>query len=97
MIYHVTERVNWEQALRKGSYEAASLTIEGFIHTSSAEQVKGVMERYYKGRSGLILLHIDETKLHSPLQYELALSVNEAFPHIYGPLNTDAVVKTEVL
>jgi uncharacterized protein (DUF952 family) len=42
-------------------------------------------------------LHIDETKLTVPLRYELAPSVNEMFPHLFGPLNLDAVVKTEIL
>ncbi|MEJ7610454.1 MAG: DUF952 domain-containing protein [Ferruginibacter sp.] len=97
MIYHVTDKETWEKALITGSYEAPSLHTEGFIHTSSAEQVKGVLERYYKGKTNLVLLHIDEEKLRSLLKYELAPSVNEEFPHIYGPLNTDAVIKTEML
>jgi uncharacterized protein (DUF952 family) len=95
MIYHVVTEINWQYALENGFYEAESLAKEGFIHTSKAEQVEGVLERYYKGQTGLILLHIDETKLTSPLKYELAPSVNEEFPHIYGRLNIDAVVKAE--
>lgn len=95
MIYHVVTEINWQYALENGFYEAESLAKEGFIHTSKAEQVEGVLERYYKGQTGLILLHIDETKLISPLKYELAPSFNEKFPHIYGRLNIDAVVKAE--
>lgn len=95
MIYHVVTEINWQYALENGFYEAESLAKEGFIHTSKAEQVEGVLERYYKGQNGLILLHIDESKLTSPLKYELAPSVNEEFPHIYGRLNIDAVVKAE--
>ena len=95
MIYHVVTDANWQKALQHGFYEAESLAKEGFIHTSKAEQVAGVLERYYKGQSNLFLLHIDETKLTAPLKYELAPSVNEVFPHIYGRLNLDAVVKIE--
>ncbi len=91
MIYHVVTRNNWQKALQQGFYEADSLAAEGFIHASKAEQVRGVLERYYKDQPGLLLLHINESKLTSPLQYELAPSVNEEFPHIYGPLNLDAV------
>lgn len=97
MIYHVVTQSNWQNALQAGYYEASSLVAEGFIHTSQASQVAGVLERYYKGQADLLLLHIDETKLTAPLKYELASSVNEAFPHIYGRLNLDAVVKTEQL
>lgn len=97
MIYHVVTAVNWQKALQQGFYEADSLLHEGFIHTSKAEQVQGVLERYYKNQNDLLLLHIDETKLTAPLKYELAPSVNETFPHIYGRLNLDAVLKIENL
>ena len=97
MIYHVVTEANWQNTLKQGFYEAESLAKEGFIHTSKAEQVAGVLERYYQNQNNLLLLHIDETKLTAPLKYELAPSVNEEFPHIYGRLNLDAVVKVESL
>ena len=97
MIYHVVTEWNWQKAVQQGFYEAESLAKEGFIHTSKVEQVAGVLERYYKNQSNLFLLHIDETKLSAPLKYELAPSVNEEFPHIYGTLNLDAVIKVEKL
>ena len=97
MIYHVVSSANWQDALQQGFYEAPSLEAEGFIHTSRAEQVKGVLDRYYKGQADLLLLHIDESRLISPLKYELAPSINEEFPHIYGRLNLDAVTKIESL
>lgn len=103
MIYHVVTKQKWKEALQaagsgeQGFYEADSLAAEGFIHTSKAEQVKGVLARYYQEQSGLLLLHIDESALTATLKYELAPSVNEEFPHIYGRLNIDAVVKVEPL
>jgi uncharacterized protein (DUF952 family) len=97
MIYHVTRSADWQKALQQGFYEAASLATEGFIHTSKAGQVKGVLERYYKNQARLLLLHIDESRLTAALKYELAPSVNEEFPHIYGRLNLDAVTKIEDL
>ena len=97
MIYHVVTLSDWQKALQQGFYEPASLATEGFIHTSKEEQVKGVLQRYYKDQTGLLLLHIDENKLTAPLKYELAPSVNEEFPHIYGQLNLDAVVQLILL
>jgi len=97
MIYHVVTEANWQKAQQLGFYEAESLALEGFIHTSKAEQVAGVLERYYKNQANLLLLHIDEARLTAPLKYELAPSVNEAFPHIFGRLNLDAVIKAEKL
>ena len=97
MIYHVVTAAMWKAALDKGFYEAASLHTEGFIHASTAQQVKGVLERYYQNQQNLLLLHINENKLTAALKYEIAPSVNETFPHIFGRLNLDAVVEvTEI-
>ena len=92
IIYHVTSKAQWQQALVQGYYEAPSLALEGFIHFSQKEQVQGVLERYYQQQTNLVLLHIDTTKLTMPLRYEMASSINEAFPHLYGRLNVEAVV-----
>jgi uncharacterized protein (DUF952 family) len=97
MIYHVISKTRWKTALAQGFYEADSLATEGFIHASKESQVTGVLDRYYQNQPDLILLHIDETKLEAELKYELAPSVNEEFPHIFGRLNTDAVIKTTIL
>ena len=97
MIYHVVSHGKWQAALTRGFYEADSLETEGFIHASKEGQVKGVLDRYYQNKTGLLLLHIDESKLTAELRYELAPSVNEEFPHIYGRLNTGAVIKTTSL
>ena len=97
MIYHVVEKSKWEAALVQGFYEAGSLAAEGFIHLSTKEQVDGVLQRYYKDQNDLLLLHIDETKLAAELKYELAPSVNELFPHLFGRLNMDAVVEVTTI
>jgi uncharacterized protein (DUF952 family) len=97
MIYHVTTQNAWQQAMQQGFYVAPSLATEGFIHLSTEAQVAGVLERYYKGQTNLLLLHIDENKLLAELKYELAPSVNELFPHVYGVINIDAVINLQVI
>jgi len=97
MIYHVVTAPQWELALQQGFYAAESLAVEGFIHASEEKQVEGVLERYYQNVPDLLLLQIDETKLMAELKYELAPSINAVFPHIYGRLNIDAVVKATPL
>ena len=97
MIYHITALSSWETSLILGFYEADSLATEGFIHASNRKQVEGALERYYKNQTDLVLLHIDETKLTAALKYELSPSINELFPHIYGPVNIDAVIHTTAI
>jgi len=95
LIYHVTTKQEWDKAKQKGFYAAPSLETEGFIHCSEAQQVDGVLKRYYQGKNALLKLVIDPQKLNPELKYELAPSVNENFPHVYGPINLDAVVSVQ--
>jgi len=97
LIYHITTKQQWIAALENGHYVAPSLATEGFIHCSEANQVKGVLERYYAEKSDLLKLVIDTEKLSAPLKYELAPSINQEFPHIYGEINTSAVIDVESL
>ena len=92
-IYHITTRAAWEQARAAGVYTASSLTQEGFIHASTREQVVGTANLFFKGADGLVLLAIATARLSAELRYEWAIDVNQSFPHIYGPLNLDAVVE----
>lgn len=96
MIYHITTTADWTAQRDSPAYEAASLATEGFIHLSEKEQVTGVLERYYRHVPGLLLLHVDPDKLTAELRYEAATN-NEQFPHLYGPLNRDAVVNVEII
>jgi uncharacterized protein (DUF952 family) len=92
LIYHVTTKQDWNAAKENGFHVAPSLETEGFIHCSEAQQVQGVLQRYYKGKKDLLKLVIDAHKLTSELKYELAPSIHENFPHVYGPINLDAVI-----
>lgn len=92
IIYHVSTAPEWDAAREKGRYESASLANEGFIHCSADEaQVKGVLQRYFSGKTNLIKLVIDTDKLRSPFFYEWSPSTADTFPHVYGPINLDAV------
>lgn len=97
IVYHVTTKDEWKQAVQQGFYEAPSLKSEGFIHCSESQQVAGVLQRYYSGKTDLLKLVIDTDKLTSRLQYDVAPSINELFPHVYGPINLDAVIAVEMI
>ncbi len=102
MIYHIVAREAWERARQLGEYRAESLEGEGFMHCSAREQITAVANAFYRGRSQLLLLCIDESRLRAELRWEApahpdpdmasAFSDSGAFPHIFGALNLDAVV-----
>ena len=92
-IYHVTNSKEWEAAKLKNEYRPVNYEKEGFIHCSVEKQIPGVLDRFYKGQSGLVKLKIDKSKVQRPVLFELAHDLDELFPHIYGPLNIDSVVE----
>ncbi len=92
-ILHITPQLRWEHAQTEGEYRGDTLVIEGFIHGCLPEQVAGVVSRYFKGQTGLVLLRIDPSKLKPQLKWENPPDSDETFPHVYGPLNLDAVVE----
>lgn len=97
MIYHITTQSAWEEAQKNGKYEADSLEKEGFIHMSHEHQIEGVLARYFQGKTALVKLFVDETKLNAEIKNELSPSLQETFPHVYGAINLDAVVDFEDL
>lgn len=89
-LLHLCRPEEWERALAAGAYRADSLESEGFIHCSTPQQIVATALRHRAGQQGLLLLVIDSNRVGPEIRYEQAKN-GEAYPHIYGPLNTDAV------
>jgi glutathione S-transferase len=95
MIFHIAEVADWEAAQAAGDYRISTrgrtLAEEGFIHASREDQVLEVANAFYVDAGPLLLLTIDPDRLTSPVcDDEVAPGVT--FPHIYGPIDLDAVV-----
>ena len=97
IIYHLTGRAEWEVSSPGGEYRAESLAQEGFLHCSRDQvQLLAVANRLFSGRTDLLVLDVDTALLHAAVKHEASRS-GEIYPHIYGPLNTDAVVRVRLL
>ena len=92
LIYHIVLPDAWA-AFESDLYRAARLETEGFIHCSFTEQLDAVIARYYDGAGSVVVLEIETEKLMSRMLKELSTN-NEIYPHIYGPINRDAIVRT---
>jgi uncharacterized protein (DUF952 family) len=102
VIYHIATRGDWDRARRSGEYTTSTigrtLAQEGFIHASSAGQVNGVANTYYLNiPDELLVLVIDTERVRADIRYEDVPGADAPFPHIYGPLNADAVLDTRPL
>lgn len=88
-IFHIVPKMNWYAGEKE--YKGDTLTSEGFIHCSTKDQLIEVANYIFKGREDLHLLVIDESKVTQEIKYEDAGN-GKLYPHIYGPLNTNAVI-----
>jgi len=93
LILHCTHRSAWDAAAAHGAYIAASLATDGFIHFSKPEQIVGSANRFYRGRSDLVLLCVDADRLLAKVVHENLEGGTVLFPHVYGPVNLDAVIR----
>ncbi len=91
-IYHMTLRSVWEAQPLDRPYRGDTLASEGFIHcTGDPDLLVDVANRFYRGEAGdFVILHIDPARVKSEIKWEAADGAS--FPHIYGPLNMDAVI-----
>lgn len=101
-IYHCSLIGDWQAAQRVGEYTISSrgrtLAQERFVHASYAEQIPGVLQRFYADLTEpLCLLRIDPDLVGVPVVAENLMGGEELFPHIYGPVPVGAVTDVETL
>ena len=91
--FHLVAAAYFEAGDADASYVPEAFEQDGFIHcTDGIDNVVKVANRYYQDdRRDYLLLVIDTTKVQAPIVYE---DPDRIYPHIYGPLNRDAIVET---
>jgi uncharacterized protein (DUF952 family) len=100
LLYHLAVKDEWDDAVGRGAaYERStlgrSLDSEGFIHCSFASQVQQTADAFFRDRDDVVLLTIDPSRVDSDIRVEAVGGADERFPHIYGPLSLDSVMRTD--
>jgi uncharacterized protein (DUF952 family) len=96
-IYKICTLSEWRKAGRDGVFRGSSVDArDGFIHFSTAAQVKETAARHFAGQDDLVLLRVDSEKLRSALKWEPSRG-GDLFPHLYGPLDAGAVTRADPL
>jgi uncharacterized protein (DUF952 family) len=91
-IYKISPNVLWAEAERAGVFRGAAVDArDGFIHFSSAAQVREAAATYFAGAKDLMLIAVDADALGDALKWEPSRG-GDLFPHLYGELPLAAVL-----
>lgn len=92
-VYKILRADEWAAAQATDHYEGSPDDLrDGFVHLSTADQVPGTLDRFFRGETGLTVLAVDAGKLGDALRWETN-AAGDTFPHHYGPLPMDAVTE----
>ena len=90
-IYKICLASAWREAERQGVYRgSADDSRDGFIHFSTASQVKETARKLFFGQKALFLIEVDADALGAGLRWERSRN-EELFPHLYDELDLGAV------
>jgi len=91
-IYKICENALWREAERAGLFRGAPVDArDGFIHFSTAAQVRETASRHFAGAADLMLIAVEASALDGALRWEVSRG-GDLFPHLYGPLPLAAVL-----
>jgi uncharacterized protein (DUF952 family) len=90
MIYKICSQAAWREAERLGTFAGAGIDLrDGYIHFSTAAQLRETADRHFSGVADLVLVAVDEQALGPNLKWESARG-GDLFPHLYGALDPAA-------
>ena len=96
-IFHVVPNTVWKlEKNKKEDYSPSTLSTEGFVHLCKADQLRGVLDRFFQKETALTLLRFSETELKDNIVYEApaeAPNSGQLFPHFYAPIEKRAIEK----
>ncbi len=92
LIFKIVHASEWREAEQTGIYTgSATDQADGFLHFSTATQLRETLERYYSGATNLILVAVETSTLSDDVKWEYSRSRGEDFPHLYAHLSLKAV------
>lgn len=91
-IYKILTSDQWADLQAQGETEGAPIDMaDGFVHFSTAAQVRETAAKHFAGQQGLILVALDADALGDALRWEISRG-GDRFPHLYGRLRLVDVV-----
>lgn len=86
ILYKIIAGAEWHEAVARGVFEGSAVDLrDGFIHLSTAQQMRETAARHFAGQDGLVLVGFRETELPN-LKWEPSRG-GDLFPHVHGPID----------
>ena len=96
-IYKICTKAEWQTAIAAGEFAGSAADVkDGFIHFSTAGQLRETATKHFSGQTDLVLVEVDPIRLGSALKWEPSRK-GDLFPHLYSPLPIDAARTAEPL
>lgn len=97
VIFKIATRLQWDIAEAAGIFHGAPIDLrDGYIHFSTADQMRETAARHFAGQSNLVVAAIDAAALGDKLVYEVSRG-GALFPHLYAPLDLKHVLWIKTL
>ena len=89
IIYKLVPAALWNEEAAKGQFTGSPIDVhDGFIHFSTAAQVRETAARHFAGVDDLMLVAVSTEAIE--IRWEPSRG-GDLFPHLYGPLPLSAV------
>lgn len=90
-VYKIMSEAEWATAKTIGEFAGAEIDLaDGYIHFSTAGQVRETAAKHFTKRADLVLLSVDADQLGDAVKWEPSRG-GDLFPHLYGILSADYV------
>jgi uncharacterized protein (DUF952 family) len=87
LIFKILPDALWRAAEREGIFRGAPVDLaDGYIHFSTAAQVRETAARHFAGQTDLLLAAFDSDAFGTALKWEPSRG-GALFPHLYGTLS----------
>ena len=91
-VYKIAKAADWREAIAIGHFFGSPDDIrDGFIHLSTKQQLRGTLEKHFRGKTDLVLIAFEQEKLGPELKWEISRG-GDIFPHLYGNLPTSRML-----
>ncbi|MEP7116631.1 MAG: DUF952 domain-containing protein [Acidobacteriota bacterium] len=97
VVYKIVPAATWRQAEAAGVFAGAGVDLsDGYIHFSTAAQVRDTAAKHYAGQHDLVLVAVNADGLGAELRWEPSRG-GDLFPHLYQPLRVSLVHRVDPL